>query len=242
MKNSGNSALYRASGVAAASSRFPRHFSGKLLLLFFLGSVANAAPAEVFLSPELKLPQEPARFWAGEPATLRIFAHRQLADPEIYLLSKALAAPLQVEVRQDRSSRTESGLFLHEFTFTAPEPRLQQRYLLRYPGAGLGLSFDVYPQWLRQQVAGKAAAYSIRIQEPTSQAKDFFAHFQSEDARPGKRPVLEVVPSQQEVLIRVSRNRTIWKTNYGRLDASDPMQTVHFEAILDTLNELNQER
>ncbi len=223
-----------------ASARHRRRCGIPLPLLLWC-LLTDATAADVFLSSELTLPPEPPRFWAGEPASLNVYSHRLLSNPKIYVLSDLLAAPVEIKFVADHSLQTPSGLFLHAFSITAPETRLPQRYTLRYPEADLGLNFEVYPQWLRQQVAAKAALFSIRLQNPTSQATDFIALFQSKIPDEDRRPELEIVSSEDDLLVRITRNRFIWKTNFNRLDAKDPRNTVRFETVLDTLNDLSQQ-
>jgi hypothetical protein len=194
-----------------------------------------AAPTKVFLGAGEFISEKPLRYWSGDAAELQILSHRLLPEPEVHLLSKALTAPVRLEDMNYQASKLEDGHYAHIVTFTAPEPREQQRYLLKFGPDGTNLLFDVYPVWLREQVVRKAAAYEIRIEPKHSGAAQFFAPFESESRDQQKRPILKIVHSEHELVIRQSPKKIIWKTNCDALDTADPSHVLRFEALLNTL-------
>lgn len=206
-----------------------------VLAASLLGVSSFAAPTKVFLGGGEIVSEAPLRYWGGDAVALQILSHRPLPEPEVHVLAKALTAPLRLEGMDYQASKLEEGLYSHIVSFTAPEPREQQRYLLKFGPEGMNLLFDVYPAWLREQVARKAAAYKIQIEPKHSGAGEFFAQFESENPEPQKRPTLKIVHSEHELVIRQSPQKIVWKTNCDALDAADPSHVLRFEALLDTL-------
>lgn len=205
-----------------------------------LAAALNAAPIQVFLGPDLALPKQPPSFWGGETARLHVYSNKEIFEHETYLITTEMSLKCNLDKEVDLPYMTKGGLFLHELSFIAPETKVsRQRYLILYD-EGLLLYFDVFPQWLREQVKRKAAAYSIEINEPSSNVQDFFNPFLIDAPKQDKRPVLEIIHSEHEILLQRSGNKVAWKTNFTQLDANDPIQTLRFEKILDTLAELNQ--
>lgn len=210
-----------------------------LAACFIFNVAALAAPKQVFIGAGQFICNEPLRFWSGDAAAIEVLSNRMLLEPEVHLLSKALTAPLELDDTSYHPCGLEEGLYSHTFSFKVPQAREQQRYLLKFAPDGTNLLFAVYPDWLREQVARKAAHYEIMIDPKHSGAVKFFAPFESEPTDPVKRPILKIVHSEHELLLQKSLSKIIWKTNCDNLDADDPSHALRFEALLDTLKTSN---
>ncbi len=205
------------------------------LLIF---GTAFAEPVELFLSSATALPDEPLRGWGGRAAEFHIYSNRRLSEPQAFVLSQKLTAPVQLHAANFQSREIEPGLYLNEYAFAFPKSRAQQRYLLQFEGEGLSLVMDVFPVWLREQVARKAKAYSIQIEPEHARAEQFFTDLGVDMTIRAKRPTLHLVHSEHELVFRESSAEVIWQVNCDTLDANDPGPVLRFEALLEALKTL----
>lgn len=197
------------------------------------------AREDIFLSKAYRSQAEPLCFWGSEPVKLTVWSHQKLSKPSVYVLSKALSSPVQLEGESFDSSEPEANLYRHDIAFVCPEGRGPLRYMLRFERSGLVLLFDSYPLWMREQVGRKLDRYSIEIQPDHIKAAAFFGALSNADGS-SSRPVLRIDHGNVDLLLQPEPDRFIWKTDIHKLDIQQPAQVLLIEVILDTINELNQ--